>query len=174
MKLILGIAFIALVAAGLASCSGNKCGAKDWCACSGGTECFQTCDDVDGCRFFCFEMTKCGASCGARCNFDFHDAKENSIECGDTCNITCRESTSCNAICGAGCTYSSYDTDTSQVRAGADSTVSCTNVKSCVVECLGACRVFCADGVDTCEVTCPGGASPISCPNGSLACGACS
>jgi hypothetical protein len=173
MKLILGIGLMVAAAAALASCSGNKCGAKDWCACSGGTECFQSCDDTDGCRFFCFDMTKCGATCGDGCNFDFHHAKQNTITCGDGCNITCHESTTCDSTCGAQCTFSSYDTDLSQVRAGANSNISCSNVKNCVVECLGVCRVYCSDEVDSCEVTCPGGASPISCPNGAVACGEC-
>jgi hypothetical protein len=39
--------------------------------------------------------------------------------------------------------------------------------------CSGDCRVFCADDVQSCGVTCDNGAAPTSCANGSLACGPC-
>jgi hypothetical protein len=135
--------------------------------------CLQSCDDTDGCRFFCDHMDQCGATCGDRCNFDFHDATAASASCGDECHISCHANTSCAAFCGAECDYTSFDTKRSDVRVGADSRVSCTNVEQCTVECLGACHVYCADQVDQCDVSCPGGGSPTSCPDGSLACGDC-
>jgi len=166
-----GLVLLSLATA-LSACSGQKCGRNDWCACSGGTECLQGCDDVDGCRFFCSLSDRCTATCGTGCTFDFHDAKENSFSCGDACNIGCHESTACGAICGANCDYTAYNVVHSGARVGPNSMVSCTDVKVCVVECLGSCTVAC-DQVDTCEVHCPNNAAPMSCQNGSLACGAC-
>jgi hypothetical protein len=172
LKLPLAVVLLLVVAA-LADCSGRKCGRTDWCACSGGTDCFQSCDDTDGCRFFCDHMSECGATCGAGCSFDFHDATAASASCGDSCHVVCHDNVSCGTICGANCEYTSFNTDRSGVRAGPNSMLNCINVKDCAVECLGACRVRCVDQVDHCEVTCPNGASPASCDDGSLACGGC-
>lgn len=166
---------LVLIAAALTACSDAQHGCRhgDWCACSGGTDCFQSCDTTDGCRFFCDHMTQCGATCGNTCTFDFHDANENSVDCGDGCQIQCHDSSTCGVRCGASCDYTSYNTDLSEVQAGPNSTLRCITVKSCAVECLGACLVFCMDGVDSCDIHCSDGAPPLSCPNGSLACGSC-
>jgi len=152
-------------------CSGHGCRHTDWCACSNGTECVQSCEDNNGCRFFCDHMAKCGATCGTACNIEFHDAKENVVTCGDACNISCHDGPSCDATCGADCTYTSYNTDTSTLRAGPNSMIACVSVKNCVVECTGSCVVSCTDQVDQCQVTCPNGASPVTCTDGRLACG---
>jgi hypothetical protein len=58
------------------------------------------------------------------------------------------------------------------VRAGDASVITCRNVTSCEVECLGTCQVTCADA-NPCAVTCPMMAAPLSCANGTLACGQC-
>jgi len=162
-----------VIVAVLAGCSGNRCLHTDWCACSGGAACFQSCDDTNGCRFFCDHMEQCAATCGSGCSFNFHDAQENSFSCGDECHIICTDSTACGAFCGSGCDYTAGNADRSGVRAGPNSRISCVNVKSCVVECLGQCTVFCMDQVDACDVQCPGGAPPLSCDSGAIACGSC-
>ena len=59
------------------------------------------------------------------------------------------------------------DVDRCGVRAGPGSVITCTSVTTCVVECLGSCQVICND-TNPCDVTCPGGAAPSSCANGTL------
>lgn len=168
-RLILAIGFV-LSASTLTGCSGHGCRHTDWCACSSGNECYQDCVDGDGCKFFCDHVTECGATCGNNCHFDFHDAKGCSADCGDNCTIACYDSTTCGAFCGANCNYSCYNMDLCSVRAGPNSVVYC-NAKSCFVTCLGPCNVLC--GQVDCNVDCPNGASPMSCTDGSVACGSC-
>lgn len=174
MKLILGPG-VFLLAALLSGCSGEAtCARGDWCACSGGTECYQDCDgDGNGCRFFCGEMDRCGSVCGDECNVDCHFANECSAYCDDHCSFSCNDSLSCGLVCGANCSFTCFNMQSCGVRAGPGSMIGCFAAASCVVECLGDCRVFCTDEVDRCEVSCPDGVSPISCADGALACGSC-
>jgi hypothetical protein len=174
MKIFVGIG-LALLASALAACSGKEaCVRGGWCACSGGTECKQRCDgDGNGCRQFCSEMDHCESTCGDECNVQCNSAKDCSTQCGQRCNFICYDSVSCGLVCGAQCGYTCYNMQTCSVQAGPGSTLTCVNAERCVVECLGDCRVFCTDAVGSCEVTCPGGVSPVSCADGMLACGAC-
>jgi hypothetical protein len=176
MKIILGMGLV-LMAVVLPGCQPGQgsCVRGDWCACSGGTECYQGCSgDGNGCRFFCHNTDRCGSICGNDCTLDCHDnTKDCSADCGDQCNITCNASVSCGASCGANCNYTCSDMTSCGVKAGPGSMLSCSNVGSCVVECLGDCQVYCVDQVDHCDVTCPGGVSPVSCADGRLVCGSC-
>lgn len=164
-----------LVALGFAApgCSGHGCRHIDWCACSNGNECDQSCVDTDGCSFFCDHMVKCGGTCGKGCNFTFHDATNNTADCGDNCTIDCYDSTSCAATCGAKCNYNCFNVDSCSVQAGAGSVITCDTFTTCAVTCLGPCNVSCSSQTAACDVTCPDGAAPMSCVDGSLACGSC-
>jgi len=175
MKRIVGIGLFAIFTALTGCQSGQEsCARGDWCACSNGTDCYQGCaGDGDGCRFFCTNMVRCGAVCGKDCNIESDHATDTSSDCGDACNISCSDSTSCGAFCGANCNYSCWNMQHCGVQVGPGSLVTCSSAKNCVVKCLGACHVFCTDEVDRCEVSCPDGASPISCTDGSVACGSC-
>jgi len=173
MKSVVVIGFV-VVAAILAGCSDKqRCGRGDWCACSDGNACNQGCDDVDGCRIFCYNMNRCGATCGTDCSLEFHDAVNSSLSCGDRCHFTCHDGTSCEAHGGASSDFTCFNLDSCAMEVGANSKVSCTSVTSCTIACLGDCHVNCADEVTGCEVTCKDGAAPVSCSDGSRVCGSC-
>jgi hypothetical protein len=169
----LSLVSVAALAAVLAGCSKGRCGRGDWCSCSNGTECYQGCDDVDGCRIFCDHMVRCGATCGNDCNLEFHDATDSSVTCGDGCHFICHNGDTCTIDAGAGGDHTCYAMKQCTIAVGTSSRVSCSTVESCTVACSGDCRVFCADDVQSCSVTCDNGAAPTSCANGSLACGPC-
>ncbi|MGD0835162.1 MAG: hypothetical protein ABSB49_00790 [Polyangia bacterium] len=168
-----GLFLLAVVVSG---CHGQgSCARGDWCDCSGGSECYQGCaGDGNACRMFCHNMDRCGATCGETCNFECYSyTGDCSADCGDQCHISCNDGVSCGASCGANCNYTCWDMKSCGVTAGPGSLLSCNNVDTCVVECLGDCSVYCSEQVGNCKVTCPNGASPVSCPDGKLACGSC-
>lgn len=169
----LSLAGAVALAVMLAGCSKDRCGRGDWCACSNGTECNQDCDDVDGCRIFCDHMVRCGATCGNDCNFEFRDATESSVTCGEGCHFSCHDGDTCAVHAGAKGDHTCYNMKQCVIAVGTSSRVSCANVESCAVACSGECLVFCADDVQSCDVTCDSGVAPTSCASGSLACGPC-
>jgi hypothetical protein len=173
MKLLFTIAFVAIAV--FSGCSGgDTCARGDWCACQGGNECDQHCDgDGNGCRLFCYDAKRCGSVCGDECNIDCQNATACDAECGNDCTLNCNGNISCDTSCGANCSYTCWETQSCSIKAGPGSMISCTATESCMVECLGDCRVYCVDQVDHCEVKCPQGAAPISCPDGMIACGSC-
>lgn len=167
---------LCLMAIGLFGCQGQgSCVRGQWCDCSGGSECYQGCaGDGNGCRIFCHDMDRCGSTCGDACTLQcYNNTHDCSAECGTLCNISCNDSAACGVSCGPNCNYTCFSTKTCGAKVGPGSLVSCTTVGNCVVECTGDCTVYCTDEVDHCDVTCPGGASPVSCTDGRLVCGSC-
>jgi hypothetical protein len=164
----------AAVLLGAAGCHGGpgSCAAGDLCECRNGTDCYQGCADGDGCDLYCHHMVHCGGVCGHGCLLECHDVIDCSSSCGDDCSIDCHNTTSCGALCGANCQYACQDVDRCGVQAGPGSSVACDHVTSCVVDCLGTCRVACSN-TERCDVACLGGGGPLSCTDGSLACGSC-
>ncbi len=165
--------FVAIASLAATDCkTAEGCDPGEACVCSGGSDCFLGCTG-DGCSQDCHSVgDTCGTVCGNGCSSLCHDVSTCTSSCGSDCNLTCHSVSSCGAICGDNCDYSCESASTCGVQAGSGSTIRCTSVSTCEADCTGTCHVACTN-VSTCAVHCLGGGAPISCPDGTLACGPC-
>lgn len=164
---------VAWLSVGLPGCKSDQgCDPNEPCVCTGGTDCYLGCTG-DGCSQDCHNVgDSCGTVCNDHCTSLCHDTNDCTSSCGNDCGITCHNVASCGAICGDDCRYDCESVATCGVHAGPGSTIVCNSVSTCDAECAGSCHVTCTN-VSACNVDCLGGGAPITCPDGSVACGSC-
>lgn len=151
--------------------SGSTCSPDEPCECRDGDDCYLDCEG-SGCRESCSSLKHCGGVCDDDCSFECHDMEDCSASCGTNCDINCHQAGSCGAFCGNFCSYTCAGVERCGVVVGPTSSVVCASVSSCEVVCQGDCHVVCSS-VSRCSVSCASGATPITCPDGSLVCGTC-
>ena len=117
---------------------------NDYCGCGNTPECPMDCGDEDGCFMDCGSANIC------------------ETWCDDSCLVECVDATTCWHHCDRNCRLDCHSVGSCRATVGDGSVASCSNFGSCDIECTGSCKVNCFG----CNITCPGGVSPQSCPSG--------
>jgi hypothetical protein len=136
------------------TCAGTQCDCHEKPSCS------IDCGSVQGCQADCHQnQASCDVACRNDCHPDCHQSGACHVTCGDRCNLDCHQTSgSCTAKVGINSTVDCHESGDCQIQC----------VDACAVDCRDSktCRVVCSGFVQTCNVQCTGGATPMVCPDG--------